>query len=246
LFANVEAPVISIFRRVGPFVAVAALVAFAPASLEALPVAVAPGTAKQSVAVTLAQDMGLASPGTLLATLTESFDIGPGHVVGTVTSAVYQNAAGFLDFYYQVVNTTAPGLSNSISGIAGHNFQSLSTSVGFYSNASVFGGVFASPFGFGPSGTHVRSADRSADGNFVNMWFGPPWGSSNINPGETSSIAMIATNATSFSLGWATVQNGGPASTDTVRAFQVPEPMSGTLALLGFAVLAAARRRQQK
>jgi MYXO-CTERM domain-containing protein len=56
---------------------------------------------------------------------------------------------------------------------------------------------------------------------------------------------MIATNATSFSSGWATVQNGGPGSIDTVKSFAVPEPMSAALALVGFAVLATARRRRK-
>ena len=234
------------FRRVGSIIVFAAL-AFGPSRAYAAPVLVAPGTAKQSVVVTTAQDMGVASPGTLLATLTETFDIGSGHLVGTVTSAVYRNAAGFLDFYYQVVNSTAPGgTNNSVSGIAGHNFGSATTSVGYYSNAAVFGGIFASPFGFNAVSTNLRSADRSADGNFVNMWFGPPWGSSNINPGETSAILLVATNAVSFGAGWATVQNGGPASTDTVRSFQVPEPASMGLTLLGFAVLAGIRRRQGK
>ena len=235
-----------ILQKATPF-ALAALVAFAPQGVEGAPIALAAGTPNQSLAITAAQDMGLANPGLLLASLTEAIDIGGGHIVGTLTSAVYQNAGGFLDFYYQVVNTTAPGGANtSISGMAGFNYGSATTSVGVYSNASPFGGLFSNPLGFFAAGTGPRSADRSADGNVVNLWFGPPWGSSNISPGETSSIMMVSTNATSFSFGWATVQNGGPASTDTVKSFQVPEPMSATLALLGFVVMAGVRRRQQK
>jgi hypothetical protein len=241
----VEASVKRIAQKVTPLVAMAALVFFAPVRADASPIVVAPGTASQSVAITTAQDMGSTSPGTLLATLTQAMDIGSGHIVGSVISAVYQNAAGFLDFYYQVVNTTPPGgTSTSISGLAGFNFGSASTSVGYYSNASVFGGVFANPLGFFNIDTRPRSADRSSNGNVVNMWFGPPWGGSNINAGETSSILMVATNTRNWGYGWATVQNGGPASTDTVRSFQVPEPMSATIALLGFAVLAGARRRK--
>ncbi len=234
-------------RRVGPLVALAAVVSFLPSRIEAAPIGVAPGTAKQSVAVTASQNMGAANPGTLLATMTESFDIG-GYVVGSVISAVYQNAAGFLDFYYQVVNTTLPGNQNSaISGMSGFNFGGATTSVGYYTGAGVFGGVFQNPFFFGPSWNAgiPRSADRSADGNEVHVWFGPPWGSTKIDPGEASAIVMIATNATTFGSGWATVQNGGPAALDTVRSFQVPEPMSAALALVGFAVLATARRRRQ-
>ncbi len=236
-----------IFRSVGPFVALVALVSFGTSRVEAAPIALAPGTPNQSVLITAAQDMGLTNPGTLLASMTEALDIGSGHIVGTVTSAVYQNAAGFLDFYYQVVNATAPGgVNTSISGIAGFNYGGATTSVGHYTNAAVFGGLFASPLGFNAFNTTARSADRSANGNVVNLWFGPPWGSSNINPGETSAILLVSTNATSYSLGWATVQNGGPASTDTVRSFQVPEPMSAAIALVGFAMLAGARRRQKR
>jgi hypothetical protein len=234
-------------RAVTPVLVLTGLVTFASSRIEASPILVAPGTASQSVVVTTAQNMGSTNPGTLLASLTQAFNIGSGHVIGTVTSAVYQNANGFLDFYYQVVNTTPPGgTSNSVSGIAGFNFGSASTSLGYYSNASVFGGLFGSPLGFNAWEPRPRSADRSANGNVVNMWFGPPWGASNINPGETSSILMIATNTRNWGYGWATVQNGGPASISTVRSFQVPEPASAALALLGFAVLAGARRRQQK
>lgn len=236
-----------ILKRVAQFVALAAVVSLVPSQADAAPVLVAPGTAKQSVLITAAQDMGLANPGTLLASMTESFDIG-GYVVGSVISAVYQNASGFLDFYYQVVNTTVPGnLNSAISGVAGFNFGGATTSVGYYSNAGVFGGVFQNPFYFGPvwNASVPRSADRTADGNMVNMWFGPPWGSTKIDPGEASSIVMVSTNATTFGSGWAMVQNGGPAATDTVRSFQVPEPMSAALALVGFVALATARRRRQ-
>jgi hypothetical protein len=238
-----------ILWRLGRFVTVAALVAFASSSVDAAPIAVATGSAKQSVIVTAAQDMGLANPGTLLATMTDAFDIGGGHVVGSVISAVYQNAAGYLDFYYQVVNTTSPSTSSSnISGIAGHNFGGASTSVGYYTNAAVFGGIFQSPVWFSGAWNApvMRAADRSADGNFVNMWFGPPWGSTTLNPNEVSAIFMVSTNATTFGAGWATVQNGGPASTDTVHSFQVPEPMSIGLALVGFGILMGARRRQNR
>jgi hypothetical protein len=235
-----------ILRHVTPFAILAGVVCFAPSRVEASPIALAAGTPNQSLAITTSQNMGSTSPGTLLATLTAPMDIGSGHIVGSVISAVYRNASGFLDFYYQVVNTTpAGGTSNSISGLAGYNFGTASTSVAYYSNATVFGGVFAAPnFFFGAEG-RPRSADRSADGNVVNLWFGPLWGSNKIDPGETSAILMVATNARSWGSGWATVQNGGPASTDTVQSFQVPEPTSATIALLGFAVLAGVRRRQQ-
>lgn len=216
--------------------------------VEASPVVVAPGTANQSVLIGTSQNMGTTNPGTLLATMSQALNIGSGHIVGTVISAVYQNAGGFLDFYYQVINTTpGPANNNSISGLAGYNFGGFTTSVGYYSSASVFGGVFQSPlhfFGPGWEG-RPRSADRSANGNVVNLWFGPTWGATKIDPGEVSNILMISTNATNFGLGWATLQNGGPASTGTVQSFQVqvPEPASVAVVMFGLAVLASRRRR---
>jgi MYXO-CTERM domain-containing protein len=237
-----EASVKRILQKALPIVALAALAAFTPTRVEAGPIALAPGTPNQSLLLTGAQDNGLASPGTLLASIASPFSIvspGNGIILGSVTAAVYKNALGFIDFYYQIVNTTVSTNTHlAISGLTGYNFGGYSTSVGYYSNASVFGGLFATPTG-GLHAVNPKTADRSTDGNKVTLWFGPPFGSK-VFPQTTSAVLQIATNATSFGSGSATVQNTGYA---TVNAFSVPEPTSAVVALLGFALLGMRRRR---
>jgi hypothetical protein len=211
---------------------------------QASPITLAPG--QGTTTITSAQNQGLTSPGTLLATMTQAFNIGSGHVVGNVISAVYRNSLGYLDFYYQVTNTTATGLPNtSVSGVAGSNFGTATTAVGYYSTASPFGGVFLNPSASGPAGGAPLSGNR-VNPNVVGLFFGPPFGNNRIDPGDESTIVMIATNARAWSYGWATVQNGGPASISTVRAFQVPEAATATLVLFGLAALAGVHRRRSQ
>jgi PEP-CTERM motif-containing protein len=232
-----EASVKRILQKAIPVIALVSLVAFAPARVEAGPIL--PGTAKQSVPVTTSSDFGSADPGTFLAKITSPWNIttlNNAHIVGSLTTAVYRNALGFVDFYYQIVNTTAPGNNNlSISGLAGSNFGNYTTSVGYTQTNAMFGGLFAAP----TAGVRPKSADRGADGNKVTMWFGLPF-TNKVLPQQTSAIMQIATNSRGWWWGYATVQNTGAA---TVPAFQVPEPASAVTALLGFALLGIRRRR---
>lgn len=229
-------------RNVSYSLVFAVLAILAPSGAEATPIPLAAGTPKQGLTIPGVPETG--HPGTLLDWVSSSFLItkpGKPDIAGTFVSAVYQNAGGFLDFYYQVVNSSIPVVNadQGLSGVSGFNFGSATTAVGYYDSASLFSGVFAAPNGY--PGTRPFSADRTADGNIVTMWFGPPWGSNKIHPGETSSVLMVATNATSYSKGWAEVQN--TAST-IVRAFQVPEPATFGLLAMGMALAATVRRRQ--
>ena len=199
------------------------------------------------MAITSAANLGATDPGSFLAQTTSVFNILSGTngiINGSLTSAVYQNQSGFMDFYYQITNSTASTNQNlSISGLTGFNFGAFATSVGYYSNASVFGGLFASP----TAGVVPKSADRTADGNEVTLWFGPPWGNK-VFPGQTSSILQISTNATTWGPGFATVQNHGVA---TVNSFQpgpvaaIPEPEIYAMMGIGLGLLGWVGRKKR-
>jgi PEP-CTERM motif len=232
-----------VVRKALVFVALAPLVAFAPSRVEAGAALLPAGS---TTAITAAQDGGATNPGTLLAKITSNFSFLSGttgiDITGWVTSAVYQNAQGLVDIYYQVTNSTTildPNLS--ISGLTGFNFGGSATSVGYYSDASVFGGLFASP----TAGVTPQGADRTADGNDVTLWFGPPWDHKVFAGGMNSSILQIATNATNWFQGFATVQNHSVGTVASFGVSPVPEPEIYAMIGIGLGLLGWVRRRKK-
>src|SRR5688500_4808867 len=146
--------VIRIAQRSVCVVFLAALVFFAPLRADATPLLPGDTGAVPNLA-------GIFDPGTLLASLTSGFSTGV--VVGTLTTAVYRNAGGLLDFYYQVVNTTAVNnVSTQISGFSGLNFAGAWVSASYRTDD--FGGVSAQ------TNTPITAA-RAPDGSDVTVWF---------------------------------------------------------------------------
>lgn len=147
---------------------------------------------------------------------------------GTVTSAVYLNDVGTLDFYVQV---TVGADSDPLGRVTLFNYVNFLTNVGHRLDAY---GPFASIGTVDPN-----EANRNASGTTVG--FDYDLGTTGLNPGLTSYTMVIRTDATDYTMGNVAVING---VSDNVRGFApVPEPAS--LAALGVGALALLLRRRK-
>ena len=176
-----------------------------------------------------------APAGTLLASLTEpwSFTTTAGTTDGTLTTAVFMESGGTLDFYYQVSNNA--NSATSIDRESNTNFAGFTTSTGFRVDGSLLtGGSFV-------DGTQAPvTADRDSTGSVVGFTFSPPT-TAELTPGTTSNVLVISTNAKNFVAGNAELLDGGSV---TVAAFQpaVPEPSLLIGMAMGLIAMVGVRR----
>jgi hypothetical protein len=179
--------------------------------------------------------------GTLLASLSAPFVSTLGTNSGTLVSAVYREAGGTLDFYYQITNN----LTSTNCGHAGQpacdplnretdtDFSTWMTALATRTDGNLApGGIFVA--GTVAPGTGDRN---SGSGNVVGFSFNAPPFPTPIAPGMTSIVLIISTDARNFKAGNASVIDGGVT---TVASFEpaagTPEPAS--FALLGLGLLA--------
>ncbi len=155
---------------------------------------------------------------------------------GHLTSAVYRNAAGLLDFYFQVVDdaTSPGGISSLVLTPFGTALSAIvwAADVGYRpdGNSMLFDGLFV----HGSEAPDSISRSRLAVNNGQSIGFNFGVSDSLISPGETSYVLVVRTNQVSFAPAGGGTISGGSAG-DAAAPETTPEPM--TLMLLGSGLL---------
>lgn len=172
---------------------------------------------------------GTAVPSTLLASHSAPFTTSTGFTSGTLISAVYlETGSGTLDFYYQVVLKTNSTYCNGINYPACNPIARVTSSnfnvgpfpfPGYWTTWAATRGDAVGPFSAGTS--FPIYADRNATGDVVGFSFNPPDGAK-IQPGQTSAILIVSTNASFFDLGITSLIDGGVAMVSAYRPSPPP------------------------
>jgi hypothetical protein len=154
-------------------------------------------------------------------------------IAGTLSTIVYKEAAGTLDFIYQLQNTTALSDGDWFHRVTVVNFNGYTTDVSYAATADGLSSYFVDA----SASSTISSADRSNNGNTVGFTLetfpgGVPNLNSGVAPGGYSYILVVKTNATQYYSGGSTFAIDG--GTLSFQSF-TPSPAPSSLALLGAA-----------
>lgn len=198
------------------------------------------GTTPTAPGATVFPGLTLDNPGTLLATVDKPFSGSStaGTTSGFLVSAVYREAGGTLDFYYQIQENG--GSTTNITGNSNTSFSppTLMTNLGFRIDGSTLAGT-----AFVDGTQAPTSGDRQpiSTGSTVDFLFSG-LDAAQIHPGQASNVLAISTNAINFTTGNSQVIFGGVAQVDSFQPAPVPEPASLALIGGGLFMLAGARK----
>lgn len=163
--------------------------------------------------------------------------------------AVYRNAMGTLDFYYQVLRTGAGSLfDNEIRSFTVNPFGSYTVD-GFASGPDPDGaGIFiaaANPaLANGTLSPSTTTFGRSPSGDVITTEFGL----NGLTGTENSATYIFRTNATQFDgLGTFGIINGSTIQGQTYRPVgaPIPEPATWAMMILGFGFIGGVLRRRR-
>jgi hypothetical protein len=143
---------------------------------------------------------------------------------GLLDTQVYADAGG-LDFVYQISNNA--NSADSILRLTASGLTGYSTDGDYIAGTGA-----AAPF----------LVNRSSDTDTVGFSF---LAAAGVQPGQTSDIMVIKTDATAFMPSTVSIQDGGNANVDSFAPVAVPEPVSAAIVAFGFSALALRRHKNK-
>jgi hypothetical protein len=164
--------------------------------------------------------------GTAIHTETDPFNSGT--FIGSLTSTVYQQSNGWLDFVYQFSNTVPGGQGITEFTVSGYNY--------------LFANADDQTDGADPSPNQVSRNPVSGGGVNDTINFDFPVATP-VVPGQTSDLLVVDTTATNWYEGSASLIDSATANVQAPAP--VPEPATAALAGLSLFALGARRRNRR-
>jgi hypothetical protein len=149
----------------------------------------------------------------------------------TLKVAVYKQSNGDLDFLYQIQNHLAS--NDSVEQLATRAFGGYTTNVLNLpkTDPALSGSIFDTTGSLVRALTASRSKQSVNGGRSVTFGFDNSGGFSTVDPGQSSSVLAIQTNAKFFSPGTTTATGGGNSVKFNTAFAPSPEPSSVVLLL---------------